>query len=155
MSLLRTGHLKAPVEATCSSNEDATAAVSNLRLYDTITFSMKSSAAFPEKTLCVLANREVRKIPAGWVHPIDGQGRPIPLSPDDMPKVIGLEHRQLRLCVYETTTEGTPCSPAFPDSSAGRRALLEHCVRHVPLFAAHRGSPTSGRESSSSVGRWR
>jgi len=101
---------------------------------------MKPSAADPEKTLCVLVNREIRKIPAGWVHPIDGQGRPIPLSPDDMPEVIGLDHRQVRLCVYETTTDGTPCSPAYPDSPAGRRGLLEHCVRHVPLFAAHKGS---------------
>ena len=101
-----------------------------------------------ETQIAFLPNREVREIPRGWRHPKDPRGRFIPLLPfgyqidDDecapadrmMPPPLG----DIDIAAYETTTEGTPISPAFPDTPQGRLALVAYCAEHCPTFGAHR-----------------
>jgi hypothetical protein len=41
---------------------------------------------------------------------------------------------------YETTTEGTPISPVFPDTPEGRFALVTYCAVHETVFAACRAT---------------
>lgn len=87
--------------------------------------------------------REVRRVPADWVHPKDERGRYIPLLNDDYQKdaqeflakanAEGLQEavdyygvpekeqympnwpteKRTHFMMYETCTEGTPISPAF------------------------------------------
>jgi hypothetical protein len=90
-----------------------------------------------------IPNREVREIRRDWQHPKDAAGRYIPLLPfgyqvDDerapadrmMPPPLG----DIDIAAYETTTEGTPISPAFPDTPEGRRDLIAWCAEHVTVF---------------------
>ncbi len=109
------------------------------------------------------SNREVRRIPAGWQHPKDGQGRFIPLhaadylqrmSADECAEVVESYRRvplyagrdyvmtavegQAEIMAYETTTEGTPCSPAFPETPEGKLALVNWCAEHVTTWADHK-----------------
>jgi hypothetical protein len=105
-------------------------------------------------------NREVRRIPKGWQHPSDKHGRFIPhlsrrdyddllqtLEPDEprpkllpMPPIAGLAPDRLEIMAYETTTEGTPISPAFPDTREGKLALVNWCAEHVAVFGRNRAS---------------
>lgn len=96
-----------------------------------------------------IPNREVREIPRGWQHPKDARGRHVPLLPfgyqvDDelapaarmMPPPLG----DIDIAAYETTTEGTPISPGFPNTAEGRRDLIAYCVEHETVFGdAHAG----------------
>ena len=84
-----------------------------------------------------ICNREVRLIPEGWEHPRREDGRFVPLLADDMPEVEHLPRERVRLVAYETTTEGTPISPAFPDSPEGKRALVDYCAANCPTFGRH------------------
>jgi len=90
-----------------------------------------------------IPNREVREIRRDWQHPKDAAGRYIPLLPfgyqvDDerapadrmMPPPLG----DIDIAAYETTTEGTPISPAFPDTPEGRRDLIAYCAEHATVF---------------------
>jgi hypothetical protein len=90
-----------------------------------------------------IPNREVREIRRGWQHPKDAAGRYIHLLPfgyqiDDerapadrmMPPPLG----DIDIAAYETTTEGTPISPAFPDTPEGRRDLIAYCAEHATVF---------------------
>ena len=100
------------------------------------------------------SNREVRRVPQGWQHPRDNAGRYEPLFAADhfatsseeereeevaswkgrnllMPRVEG----QAEIIAYETTTEGTPCSPAYPDTPEGKLALVNFCAEHCTTFA--------------------
>ncbi len=101
-----------------------------------------------------IANREVRLIPAGWQHPKDEKGRYVPhlsryyyedlmqtLEPDEprptlppMPNVEGLREDELEIAAYETTSEGTPISPAFPNTPEGRLALANWCAEHETTY---------------------
>ena len=81
-----------------------------------------------------LANREVRRVPHGWQHPLDGRGRPEPLLPEQMPAVAS----DTDLMAYETTSEGTPISPAFPDTPEGRLQLISYCAEHATTYGTHR-----------------
>jgi hypothetical protein len=101
-----------------------------------------------------IANREVRWIPRGWQHPRDARGRYVPLLPNgyaagngigaeeawpEMPATTGpVRTRGLEIAAYETTTEGTPISPAFPDTPAGRLALVNYCAEHASTFGDHK-----------------
>ncbi len=100
-----------------------------------------------ERTAYVIANREVREIPKGWQHPRDAKNTLIPLLPfgyqiDDeiapfeemMPVPLG----EIEIAAYETVTEGTPISPAFPDTPEGRLALINWCAEHATTFGSHR-----------------
>jgi hypothetical protein len=93
--------------------------------------------------------REVRVIPRGWQHPKDGRGRHEPLLPagytfedgevfPTMPELSGLAPEQTEIAAYECVSEGTPISPAFPNSDAGRLALVRYCAAHCTTFADHR-----------------
>ena len=81
-----------------------------------------------------LLNREVRRVSRGWEHPRDERGRYVPLLPEQMPAVAG----DGEIMAYETTTEGTPFSPAFPDTRAGRLALVNWCAKNCTTFANHK-----------------
>ena len=81
-----------------------------------------------------IANREVRVIPKGWQHPKDASGKHIPLLPADMPACTG----ESKIAAYETTTEGTPISPAFPNTPAGKLALVRHCAEQERTFGDRR-----------------
>jgi hypothetical protein len=102
-----------------------------------------------------VANREVRWIPKGWKHPKGANGRFIPLLPNgysdanellpeervvgEMPATTGpVRLKGLEIMAYETTTEGTPISPAFPDTPEGRLALVNHCAEHATTWGDHR-----------------
>ena len=78
-----------------------------------------------------VANREVRVIPAGWTHPRDERGRSIPLLREQMPE----PGDETAIAAYETTSEGTPISPSFPDTPEGRLDLVRHCAEHCTTFA--------------------
>lgn len=93
----------------------------------------------------IVSNREVRRIPRGWQHPRDARGRYIPhlarsywqelideagttISPP-MPTIE--DASGVEIAAYETTTEGTPISPAFPDTPEGKLALVNYCAEHA------------------------
>ena len=82
--------------------------------------------------------REVRMVPADWQHPKDGRGRYVPMDEhfpyneeeiaeglrdgwlDGEPPHYGMAimpdwpaEQRTHLMLYETMSEGTPCSPAF------------------------------------------
>ncbi len=90
-----------------------------------------------------LANRELRRIPQGWQHPQDARGRYVPLLPEQMPAVDGPSE----IVVYETASEGTPLTPAFPDTPEGRLQLIRYCVEHTTTFGRHR----SGAEAWAAI----
>lgn len=104
------------------------------------------------KIAIILPNREVRRVPLNWHHPTDAQGNDVPLFPTSnpteeaiaeeldaepgltrqeleacsMPDFSAVPSQQMGIAVYETTTEGTPVSPVFPDTPQGRYALVEY-----------------------------
>jgi hypothetical protein len=52
-----------------------------------------------------------------------------------MPATTGpVRERGLEIVAYETTSEGTPISPAFPDTPEGRVALVNYCAEHATTF---------------------
>jgi hypothetical protein len=81
-----------------------------------------------------VANREIRRVPRGWQHPVGADGKPVPMFAEDMPE----PGEGAEIMAYETTTEGTPISPAFPDTPDGRLALVNHCAEHATTFGRHR-----------------
>ena len=101
-------------------------------------------------------NREVRWIPRGWQHPKDARGKFVPLLPNgycdatgfteeekagapEMPATTGPARAQgLEIAAYETTTEGTPISPAFADTPEGRLALVNWCAENETTFGDHK-----------------
>lgn len=90
-----------------------------------------------------IVNREVRRVPANWWHPIDwnslrggGSPRPIGVFEEDMPSVEDLEPSQVRIMLYETTSEGTPMSPVFDDTPEGREALCRYAARYCTTFGS-------------------
>jgi hypothetical protein len=109
-----------------------------------------------------VCNREVRRITKGWQHPRDAKGRFVPLLPADylsrlseaeradileanaaigydteahlMPTVARLAPEAVEIAAYETTSEGTPISPAFADTPEGRLAVANWCAVHATTF---------------------
>lgn len=75
-----------------------------------------------------IINRELRKVPKGWRDESA-------LLPDEMPDVSGILEENLELIAYETTSEGTPISPNFPNTYEGRLALVAYCTEHCSTFA--------------------
>ena len=101
--------------------------------------------------IAFVGGREVRAFPKGWQHPRDAQGRHTPLLPAEyafdadqdrsvalMPDVRGLPVAETEIAAYEAVSEGTPISPAFPNSDAGRLALVNYCAEHETTFGDHR-----------------
>ncbi len=96
-----------------------------------------------------VGGREVRVIPKGWRHPIEG-GRHVPLLPagyvfdEDqapypmMPDVHHLAPYETEVAAYESVSEGTPISPAFPNTPQGRLDLINYCAGHCTTFGHHK-----------------
>src|SRR5438105_2666411 len=104
--------------------------------------------AAPPAPVAFFVNRAIRRVPLTWQHPTDRNGQFIPLlssanytdeqiadlvsdgrtyeevEAGPMPDFSAVPEDQMGLCVYETTSEGTPVSPVFPDTAEGREALL-------------------------------
>jgi len=121
-----------------------------------------------------VSNKEVRVIPKGWKHLRDERGRHRPLlsaeqwpstaeeqrqwmieneadeppNPEHfMPSVRGLPAEATEIVAYETTSEGTPISPAFPNTPQGRLDLVNYCAEHCTTFAQH----TAGAEAWAAI----
>jgi hypothetical protein len=114
-------------------------------------------------TARALINRELRRVPLHWVHPRDARGEWIPLANrrsltdevvaelmaegaagtreeierDYMPEFSDVPAAKTGIQAYETTTEGTPISPVFPDTPDGRFALVRYCADHETVFGPH------------------
>jgi hypothetical protein len=56
------------------------------------------------------------------------------LVAETMPPTPG----EVEMAAYETTTEGTPISPAFPNTHEGLVALIRYCAEHCTTFGEHR-----------------
>lgn len=107
----------------------------------------------------IVGARELRVIARGWQHPEDERGRHIPLLPsisyprtpeakrayrlefghaarraEYMPDATG----RTEVAVYETTTEGTPISPAFPNTPQGRMQLIAWCADNATTYGSNR-----------------
>lgn len=127
-------------------------------------FKRKETPKEASKVAVMMINREVRRVPLHWQHPKDAAGNYLSLydragltekrlaeymedNPSCtreeimewfMPDFSAVPADQMGIAVYETTTEGTPMSPVFPDTPRGRFALLEYCRKHVSTFGDHR-----------------
>ncbi len=90
---------------------------------------------------------EAREIPAGWQHPKDAHDEFIPLLPygyggDDSEIVLTPEDTMpptpwqgaTEIVAYEACTEGTPISPAFPNTPAGKLGLCDWCAANEKLL---------------------
>ncbi len=90
---------------------------------------------------------EAREIPEGWQHPQDEHDTFIPLLPygyagDDSEVIVSPENTMpptpwrgaTEIIAYETCTEGTPISPAFPNTPAGRLDLCNWCATNEKLL---------------------
>lgn len=42
------------------------------------------------------------------------------------------------IAAYETVSEGTPISPAFPSTPEGTRDLVTYCAEHATAFGSRR-----------------
>lgn len=51
-----------------------------------------------------------------------------------MPETAGAAE----IAAYETTSEGTPISPAFTDTPEGRLELVRYCAEHATTLGQHR-----------------
>lgn len=110
-----------------------------------------------------IINREVRIIPKGWQYPEhrpllraddwpadadaltqwqeDHETTDLPQRDDYMPSVEGLPTEETEIMVYETTSEGSPISPAFPNTPEGRLELVVYCTGHCSTFASLKTGP--------------
>jgi hypothetical protein len=82
--------------------------------------------------------REVRRVPATWVHPRDAGGVLIPMGVLVMPQWA--EGERTHWMMYETVTAGTPLSPALPTPEALAQWLVD---RQTRLCAAAPASYTT------------
>jgi hypothetical protein len=51
-----------------------------------------------------------------------------------MPDFSAMPAERMGIAAYETTTEGTPVSPVFPDTARGRFELVDYCRGHANVF---------------------
>lgn len=86
----------------------------------------------------MIANREVRHVPPGWEHPRDERDRFVPLLPEQMPE----PGNGAAIMAYETTSEGTPISPAFSDTPA--RAQADLVAGRADVLVKDRRNPPQG-----------
>jgi hypothetical protein len=73
--------------------------------------------------------REARKVAADWQHPVDIDGKLIPMLEPQMVELMQGVRNHLQM--YETTTEGTPLSPVFAQAEELAQWLAAH---EIPLF---------------------
>ncbi|MDB5184967.1 MAG: hypothetical protein JWN38_775 [Candidatus Saccharibacteria bacterium] len=108
-----------------------------------------------------ISNREARVVALDWEHPKNEQGFHVPLLPrgsyteeeiqdflEDgtlqsreeletwyMPDISDVPEDKLGVAAYETTTEGTPISPVFPNTREGKINLVRYVTEHETVFA--------------------
>lgn len=98
-----------------------------------------------QRTFLYVGMYEAREIPRGWQHPQDEHAVAVPLLPygynfddDDpgetMPPPLG----ETEIMAYETVSEGTPISPAFPNTPEGRLDLVRYCAEHLTTLGDHK-----------------
>lgn len=113
----------------------------------------------PEIRPSVFLNREIRRVPPDWKHPIDGEGNYLHLTEyfkfEDMwyigrteeealadyeidktrmmPDFSEIPEEKMGICAYENFTEGTPISPVFPSTPEGRFALAKYCSENASI----------------------
>ena len=97
-----------------------------------------------ERRFLYVGMYEAREIPRGWQHPMDEHGLPVPLLPhgyagDDAEfyETMPAPTAYGEITAYETCSEGTPVSPAFPNTAEGRLALVGWCAANEKLFGKH------------------
>jgi hypothetical protein len=73
--------------------------------------------------------REARKVSADWQHPVDIDGKLIPMLEPQMADLMQGVRNHLQM--YETTNEGTPLSPVFAHAEELAQWLADH---EIPLF---------------------
>ncbi len=107
-------------------------------------------------------NRQVRRVPLDWQHSrskygykplfdhVDFERDVVSYREDDpsltrelieswyMPDFSNIPKERMGIMAYETVTEGTPISPAFPDSPKGRFELARHCMDNSSVFADYK-----------------
>lgn len=113
-----------------------------------------------EVSIHAICNREVRVIPKGWQHPEgecllsadsypatpealqkyleDNETTRPPDRRDYMPSVDGLEVYETEIMAYETTSEGSPISPAFPNTPEGKLQLVAYCAENASTFTRNK-----------------
>jgi hypothetical protein len=57
-----------------------------------------------------------------------------------MPMFSDVPAEEMGICLYETTTEGTPLTPVFPDTEQGRKDLAAYAAEHATAYADRRAS---------------
>jgi hypothetical protein len=73
--------------------------------------------------------RESRKVTADWRHPVDIDGKLIPMLEPQMADLMQGVRNHFQM--YETTTEGTSLSPVFARAEELAQWLAD---REIPLF---------------------
>lgn len=108
-----------------------------------LTSGTKDPTPGPQREVAFVANREIRTVPKGWRHPSDPQrkNRYKPLLPEQMPGVAGLAPGETAIAAYETTSEGTPISSAFPNTPRGRLHLVAFCSLMCTTWGDNRAGP--------------
>lgn len=51
-----------------------------------------------------------------------------------MPTFNDVPAEEMGVCLYETTSEGTPLTPVFPDTEQGHKALAAYAAEHATAF---------------------
>ncbi len=90
---------------------------------------------------------EARSFPKGWAHP-KRNGRYVPLLPygyagDETDDFVATPETTMppsrlqgenEIAAYEAVSEGTPISPAFPDTPQGRLDLCNWCAANEDIL---------------------
>jgi hypothetical protein len=70
--------------------------------------------------------------------PVPGEDAYMPALWTEQPAGSFRAPDAVEIAAYETTTEGTPISPAFPDTPEGRLALANWCAENAFTFGRHK-----------------
>lgn len=57
-----------------------------------------------------------------------------------MPTFNDVPAEEMGVCLYETTTEGTPLTPVFPDNEQGHKDFAAYAAEYATSFASHQES---------------
>lgn len=85
--------------------------------------------------------REIRRVPPNWEHPKDENGQYKPLSKNRKSK----KHTWFQ--VYETTSEGTPVTPAFETE----QELIEHLIQYGESLNPYNSGPINKESAENFV----
>lgn len=117
----------------------------------------------PKVEMLFSVTRELRMVPLNWRHPKDANNNFIPLmdrknypyypesdiqagleegwlqSREELesmfaPDFSSIPPEEMGICAYQSTNEGTPISPVFPDTTEGRLKLIQYVVDNEYVF---------------------